>query len=89
MYQVQDGDIRSSDLHYYATTAQREVGVFKKRHYKAIAQLLNAHYLAHSTRRQVADSDIVLDRVIEDFVGMFEEDNPRFNRKKFMEAAGY
>ena len=62
--------------------------MFKKRHYKAIARLLETHHL-HPARPHVADSDIVLDRVIEDFVGMFEDDNPRFDRKKFMEAAGY
>jgi len=65
------------------------VSKFKKRHYKAIAQLLNSHHLLHPTRSYVEDSDIVLDRVIEDFAGMFGEDNPRFDRKKFMEAAGY
>ncbi|KKM93864.1 hypothetical protein LCGC14_1203930 [marine sediment metagenome] len=62
--------------------------MFKKRHYEVIARVLNSHHL-HPTRLHVADSDIVLDRVIEDFVAMFKDDNPRFDRKKFMKAAGY
>lgn len=62
--------------------------MFKKRHYKVIAQVLNSHH-QHPTRRHVEDSDVVLDRVIEDFTAMFKDDNPRFDRKKFMDAAGY
>ena len=64
--------------------------MFRKRHYKAIAQLLNTHtHHHHPARQQTAYSDLVLHRVIEDFAAMFGDDNPRFDREKFVKAAGY
>ena len=63
--------------------------MFKKRHYEAIARLLKAQYTRPSTKSLPPTQDFVIDRVVDDMVAMFEDDNPRFKREKFLKAAGY
>ena len=54
--------------------------VFQHRHYKAIAALIaEMRYLPIGADAQGA--------VIERFVTMFEQDNPRFDRARFLAAA--
>ena len=54
--------------------------IFAKRHYEAIAAIL--------TKYDKNRSDIP-GAVAYDLSVMFEDDNPNFNRDKFMKAAGF
>jgi hypothetical protein len=53
---------------------------FTKRHYIAIAEVLRwAYMLKYSDKPTV-------NNIISDFISLFREDNPKFNRKTFVKA---
>lgn len=68
--------------------------MFQHRHYKAIADLLrkqrdaiNAGAFSPETDGETAMLVKQSDRTIENFANMFSEDNPRFDRQRFKDAA--
>lgn len=56
--------------------------IFSRKHYEAVASAL----WSCVNDPEVRDLK-QLDRVVREFVFIFEEDNPKFNAKKFIEAA--
>ena len=57
---------------------------FTRRHYRAIAKVLNQHYI---TATQVDDVAVTAVRcIVHDFEVLFQEDNARFDYEKFEKA---
>ena len=58
--------------------------MFTKQHYKAIAEIIRPHLLVSKIRKDGAQvADIALE-----LADYFAQDNPRFDRERFLEACG-
>ena len=53
--------------------------IFSTRHYDRTAKILRPHILLHAE---------IMALVVADFLEAFEDDNPRFDQKAFLEACG-
>ena len=57
--------------------------MFSKRHYEAIAHVINCRIL---TKHYNAEQRTAIRSVADNLSDMFKDDNPRFNQKKFEDA---
>ena len=58
---------------------------YQKRHYEDVAEILKAHL--DSTRKDGYHHK-TMDSIVREFSLMFEDDNPLFDRERFLEACG-
>jgi len=61
--------------------------MFTRKHYEFVANLLRK-WKYHSFANNNAVAQTVIDAIAGDLADMFIKDNPRFNPRKFLEAAG-
>jgi len=68
------------DEKYQDDSEEMEEASFSRQHYQAIADILSQHV--------EGESGDAISSVAADMADLFETDNPRFDRSKFMSAAG-
>jgi len=64
----------------YGDDEEMEEAVFSRRHYQAIADILNDYYEKKSAE--------MIEAMAKDLADLFEADNPRFDRRRFYSAVG-
>ena len=55
------------------------MSIFQRRHYNAIADILKEMYFASDW------DEIIYTQLVDDFLLLFEEDNPKFDRERFLD----
>jgi hypothetical protein len=68
--------------------AKRKLPIFAKRHYERLAQVVQGLVLSHDELSEVELDELAYTRhdIADAFANMLEKDNPRFDRRRFVQA---